>query len=345
MAGDNSPASTTDALLDQVLSSRAFSRIPREAISKIVARIDMLPTNAGEAIIRRGEVGDSFYIIRAGRCRVAGYTSVEEDTVELATLGPGDSFGEEALIRGTPRNATIEMLSDGYIARLNKEDFVELVQNTLLRSVAPDEAKKMIEGGAEFIDVRGGGEYTHFSIRGSRNIPFDFLRKARRSLDPRKMHITCSDQELEAAVAAFLLAQAGFETCYLACSVGEYLSTTGEFADDNTKMLGEHGERIIDLPDEYVQSSGAKVTTDERSFAAAPPPAAKPNVAAVGDSQSLRAEFNQALAEQRMQFEQALTALRAEFSHLLDGSSKFIIQKMMEKLRALEQKIEDGNRK
>lgn len=345
MAGDNSSTST-DALLDQILSSRAFSRVPREVISKIVARIDMLPVSAGEAIIRQGEVGDSFYIIRAGRCRVAGYTSIDDDTVELATLGPGDSFGEEALIRGTPRNATIEALSDGYVARLNKDDFVELIQNSLLHCVAPDEATKLVGRGAEFIDVRGGGEYTHFSIRGSRNIPLDFLRKARRGLDSKKLHITCSDNELEAAVAAFLLAQSGFETCYLGCSVGEYLSATGEFADD-ARMLGEHGERIIDLPEEYTRSDGPRVTPDESGLSAAPvlPTATQSRSAVGGDIEQLRAEFNQALAAQRSEYQQALVALRAEFSQLLDGSSKFIIQKVMQKLHDLELRMEDGGSK
>jgi putative ABC transport system ATP-binding protein len=60
----------------------------------------------GEAIVRQGEPGDRFYLIRRGR------VSVERDdpmmgTRLLATLGRGDFFGEVALMTGEPRNATV----------------------------------------------------------------------------------------------------------------------------------------------------------------------------------------------------------------------------------------------
>ena len=40
---------------------------------------------------------------------------------ELATLGPGDAFGEEALLSDSPRNSTVTMLQDGEVLRLSKQ--------------------------------------------------------------------------------------------------------------------------------------------------------------------------------------------------------------------------------
>ncbi|EFN52025.1 hypothetical protein CHLNCDRAFT_54794 [Chlorella variabilis] len=57
---------------------------------------------AGQAVIRKGEEGDTFYIIEEGGCTVVG-----EEGQELAKLGPTAYFGERALLRNEPRAATV----------------------------------------------------------------------------------------------------------------------------------------------------------------------------------------------------------------------------------------------
>lgn len=341
------PASPSDdALMEQVLASRAFARLGRDTLRQVVARIEMLPVDAGEVILRQGEIGDSFYIIRSGRCRVVGYKSVLDDTMEIAVLGPGDSFGEEALIRGTPRNATVEMLSEGVVARLNKDDFVRLVQNELLRSVDPEQARSMMAAGAELIDVRSASDHTNYSIRGSRNIPLDFLRKARRAFLPDKVYVTCSDQEIESAVAAFVLAQQGLDASYLRGTVGEYLQATGEFGDSGGVSVGEHGEGIIDLPPEY-GAEPAGIDLDDLEFVpptrpVLTPTATPPSPGAPVDGaevEALRREFRLALEAQQVRHARDLEALRAEMTALIEGNSKFVIEKLLDKLAVVEQRI------
>jgi rhodanese-related sulfurtransferase len=197
------------------------------------------------------------------------------------------------------------------------------------------------------VDVRSASDHGNYSIRGSRNIPLDFLRKARRAFDPRKLHITCSDQEIESAVAAFVLAQQGLEACYLSGTVGEYLQSTGEFSDDSGGMsLGEHGEGIIELPDDFPEADsdgGSHVTFDDHDIepTTSPPPAGN---SAAGDLAALRAEFRLALENQQLQHEQDLTTLRNEMLKVIESSSKFVIQRLMDKLAALEMKMGPGGK-
>ena len=53
----------------------------------------------------------------------------------LAELKTGDSFGEEALISESTRNATITMITDGVLMKLAKDTFVELVKKPTLQSL------------------------------------------------------------------------------------------------------------------------------------------------------------------------------------------------------------------
>ena len=347
MATDDSRVSARDGLLTQILTSKAFARIPRENLKGIVSKIEMLPVTAGETIIRQGEVGDSFYILRDGRCRVVSYMSVEDATVEIATLGPGDSFGEEALIRGAPRNATVEMLSDGSLARLVKQDFVELIQGPLLQGVDPATAQAMVAKGATVLDVRSSVDYGSYCIPGSRNIPLDFLRTARRGLDAGKIYITCSDKELEAALATFLLAQKGFDARYLSATVAEYLRATGDYDKDTVTLPGADEDKVIELPEEYMKEALRPATVDiHTSIDSVGSQAAPQREMPVGDPiAQLRQEFKRALDEQRQRHNEDMRSLKEEVAKLLEARAKALSEdfrllytELVRKITALSQK-------
>ena len=76
----------------------------------------------GATVIRQGDEGDKFYIIRDGKVEVR---HEESGTYKvLATLGTGDFFGEAALLAGAPRNATVVALEDVIFYTLKKGDFL-----------------------------------------------------------------------------------------------------------------------------------------------------------------------------------------------------------------------------
>jgi CRP-like cAMP-binding protein len=72
-------------------------------------------------VIRQGDPGDKFYLIRSGSARVSIRDGLTSRVV--ATLEAGDFFGETALLRGEPRNATVDAAEDIELYVLGKDDF------------------------------------------------------------------------------------------------------------------------------------------------------------------------------------------------------------------------------
>lgn len=112
------------ALLERAPLFVAFTR---DELSAIGGKLRARHFAQGEIIIRQGEVGDHFYVIRRGRVEVIQRDAQELEQVvnELVT---GDYFGEAALLTREPRNATIRALTPVEALTLNRRDFDRLVR-------------------------------------------------------------------------------------------------------------------------------------------------------------------------------------------------------------------------
>jgi CRP-like cAMP-binding protein len=124
-----------------LLQTKAFHRIPPANIQAIFMRMQRINYRAGDVVIKQGTEGDFFYVVVAGKCVVTRETPLNKEGIKLAELGPGDSFGEEALIAEAKRNATVTMATDGTLMRLGKNDFQTLLNEPLLQWVDRQEAQ------------------------------------------------------------------------------------------------------------------------------------------------------------------------------------------------------------
>ena len=70
----------------------------------------------GTTIFRQGDPGGSVYVIRAGKVRVLKESNGRRRMV--TTLGPGDFFGEMAVVTGSPRSATVEVVEDAELLKV-----------------------------------------------------------------------------------------------------------------------------------------------------------------------------------------------------------------------------------
>jgi len=79
----------------------------------------------GEVIFRQGDIGDRLYVIAKGEVEVVREDPEKGETV-LARLGPGEYFGEMALLSKAPRNATIRAVTDVETLTIHRDDFSSL---------------------------------------------------------------------------------------------------------------------------------------------------------------------------------------------------------------------------
>jgi CRP-like cAMP-binding protein len=205
----------SDDWMTTLLQTKAFHRIPPANIQAIFMRLQRTPFRAGEVVIKQGDEGDYFYIIVSGKCVVTRETPLNREGIKLAELGVGDTFGEEALIAEAKRNATVTMLSDGVLMRLNKQDFRELMNEPLLQWVNYDKAREIVDQGGRWLDVRLPSEHQNLSIEGALNIPLYFIRLKLSALDRNTPYVVYCDTGRRSSAAAFILVERGFDAYVL----------------------------------------------------------------------------------------------------------------------------------
>lgn len=80
----------------------------------------------GEAIVREGELGATFYIVKNGSVLVTT-DQKGESVVELATLGPGAFFGEVSVLKHVPRTATVVAKNDVEVYEFRQDEALQLL--------------------------------------------------------------------------------------------------------------------------------------------------------------------------------------------------------------------------
>jgi small-conductance mechanosensitive channel len=105
-----------------ILDSTAFlAPLSKQERQRLAREVDRERYGAGEAVVRQGQPGDSFFIIAEGQVDVLVANH------RVASLGPGDYFGEASLMTGEPRGATIVTRSDSDFIVVRKPVFQALI--------------------------------------------------------------------------------------------------------------------------------------------------------------------------------------------------------------------------
>jgi len=107
--------------LDLLLKIPIFSPLSPPVLEQLAARLIPVHASAGEEIIRLGDHGDRFYLVKSGEVEVL------LDDQPPRREGPGSYFGEIALLRDVPRTATVRAATDVELFALDRDHFIPAV--------------------------------------------------------------------------------------------------------------------------------------------------------------------------------------------------------------------------
>jgi rhodanese-related sulfurtransferase len=209
--------------MNRVKHSVAFRQLPMDHLEEAIRRMQPKKVKAGETVVKSGEKGDAFYLISSGQAEVWRGTIYDETEQIVATLGPGDTFGDEAMVTGGNRNATVKMASDGEMLVLGEADFRDLMSRQFIDELAPNVVEQMLATGWTPVDVRYDEEYEDSHIPGSIHLPITELRTghaAKLAKDGKYVTICLSGKR--SAVAAFLLKQRGYNAVAMKDGLGSW---------------------------------------------------------------------------------------------------------------------------
>lgn len=191
--------------MTSLLQSKAFLRIPPGNIAQIFASMEAVSFSPGQTIIQQGAPGDYYYVVTDGRVQVVLRDRDGQSEEELAQLGVGKAFGEEALVSGAPRNASVRALTRCTLMRLSSTAFMRLLKAPLLQEITL--AEKTLE--QQLIDVRLPEEFAHGHLPGAINMPLSQVREQARSLSAQGEYLVYCDTGRRSASACYLLNERG----------------------------------------------------------------------------------------------------------------------------------------
>jgi uncharacterized protein YhbP (UPF0306 family) len=106
-----------------------FGDLPEQEADTLAAKLNTTQVGAGDLIVRQGAPADKFFIIVDGEVEVLREEGGQSHTV--ATLGRGQFFGEIAILRDTPRMATVRAKTAAVLFAMDRDVFRSLVAQSM----------------------------------------------------------------------------------------------------------------------------------------------------------------------------------------------------------------------
>jgi len=117
-----------DDRADVLARSPVFKELPEDALEAVAGAVHPLVVPPNSILFREGDPGDCLYIIRSGSVRI--FRRNEEGMhLDLSIKGPGETFGEMALLTGEPRSADVETLGETHLLVLSKDQVDRIMRD------------------------------------------------------------------------------------------------------------------------------------------------------------------------------------------------------------------------
>jgi CRP-like cAMP-binding protein len=209
---ESEPEASSGDWMSALLSSPVFQRLPPANLQKVLTTMETVEVKADTLIMKQGDAGDYYYFIRKGECAVTRKPATDAKEIKLAHLRRFETFGEDALISGKPREATVTAATDAILLRMNKDKFNTLIKEPIIHYMDISAAQQLLQQqSAILLDVREPDAYNALHIGSSQNMPFFSLRMQLKNLTRDKKIVLIDQNGKLSEAAAFLLIKAGYD--------------------------------------------------------------------------------------------------------------------------------------
>jgi len=203
--------------MERLLRTPLFEFIPPTHIQALFKRFESTSAAKGDVIVKQGDPGDYFYVIKSGT--VAVEIKSDAGMQQVAILSAGQCFGQDALISDLPRNATVTATHACQFARISEADFEDLLLAPVIGVVKREEfdaLSKAEEAPVKLIDIRVDGESTS-TEDSTISIPFLELRNHLTDLSRSNVYVVQGPSAKKISLlGAYLLNEHGFTAYVLA---------------------------------------------------------------------------------------------------------------------------------
>ncbi|HEX2501176.1 MAG TPA: mechanosensitive ion channel family protein [Methylomirabilota bacterium] len=144
---DDARAAEVRRIADLLRGVEFLEALTSEQLEHLASEARIVPYPVGGAVVRQGDEGDSLFLVAGGRVEVSVHAPTGGAERRLATLGPGDYFGEMSLLTGAPRSATIRAVEETGLVVLRKEALRPLLvaDPTVLERLSKTLARRQAE--------------------------------------------------------------------------------------------------------------------------------------------------------------------------------------------------------
>jgi CRP-like cAMP-binding protein len=180
----------------RLLRAPGLRRLQPSTWQRLFSRFEERPVPEGEDVIAFGAPADGFYVLKSGSA------VVHRRGATLAHLQPGDVFGEDALVLGAVRNASVTMTTDGRVLSLPTSALPAILADGIVRAVATPGTGRVVDVAS--YEARG-------AMPDGSALPLGGLREALDRLDPAEPCYLTGGRAEERVLAAFILTSRGFD--------------------------------------------------------------------------------------------------------------------------------------
>ena len=155
------------AILNQLSKVELLRSLPPEEMEGVLTCVEPMNVKAGEILFRQGDAGNALFLIDDGMIEIS--TGTENERNVIAAIGPGQSFGEMALLNSDFRTATATAKEDSHLLKIGKEQFNALMEISpgLRRSVEQLNSKRILQN---VRNLRGKNDTQHWKKVAASNI-------------------------------------------------------------------------------------------------------------------------------------------------------------------------------